>query len=93
MVLGIEDSSTYASYSIQFPPDHMLIAYTDGVTEAEASPGIFYGINQLLELSTMISPWSSSRAIEQICNAVDAFSNGHLKDDRTIVVLHRSAGK
>jgi len=91
MVLGIEQASTYASFSIQFPPDYMLITYTDGVTEAEASPGNFYGINQLLELSTTISPWSSSRAVEQICNAVDTFSNGHLKDDRTIVVLHRSA--
>ncbi|MBN1264082.1 MAG: SpoIIE family protein phosphatase [Anaerolineales bacterium] len=89
MVLGIEESIIYTSHSIQIPPGYLLMAYTDGITEAEASPGTFYGINRLQQVCKTMNQCTSSDIIQKIRSDVDEFSNGHLSDDRTLIVLHR----
>jgi phosphoserine phosphatase RsbU/P len=71
-------------------PGDLLFAYTDGVTEARAANGEFFGEKQLLAMLAKSSQ-SAAAAIGAIEEGVNTFMSDAVQfDDITMIAIHRS---
>ena len=88
-VVGMVPGLQFRSGRIAFPPGSLILLYTDGVTEAEASDLSQYGEEALMAL--LAEPGdSSSGLIERIVAGVDRFAAGHHQaDDITLLAVRR----
>ncbi|MDE3109424.1 MAG: PP2C family protein-serine/threonine phosphatase, partial [Acidobacteriota bacterium] len=86
--LGIFDEVTYDERSYILNPGEIVLFYSDGIGDAQAAGGEFFGAARLGEI-VRASPTASADGIaDKILEAADAFSGGkHPVDDRTLVVL------
>jgi sigma-B regulation protein RsbU (phosphoserine phosphatase) len=73
-----------------FPPGAILVAYTDGLTEARDASGGFFGESRVQELlaSTPIDA-PATTTLRHIVDELDRFAP-RLRDDATIVVVARA---
>jgi sigma-B regulation protein RsbU (phosphoserine phosphatase) len=82
-----------ADYKIDYAmvePGELLFAYTDGVTEARAADGAFFGETQLISLLAK-TPTSATQAVQTIEENVNTFMYGADQfDDITMMAVHRS---
>jgi serine phosphatase RsbU (regulator of sigma subunit) len=90
--MGLFGDFAYEAEQIDLKPGTRVIAYTDGVTEAEKADLSQYGEERLLEWAKAImetSPEMSQKDIvENLCTSVKAFTEGNAQnDDITIVSL------
>jgi serine phosphatase RsbU (regulator of sigma subunit) len=91
--LGISADSEFPCTTFQFETGDVLVAYTDGITEAENRDGELWGQQRLENLLHSSSGGTSERIIECILNEVSAFANGQRqRDDVTIVVMRVQPG-
>jgi phosphoserine phosphatase RsbU/P len=67
----------------------LLVLFTDGVTEAFSGDGDLFGEGRLEALLDADARQPVAAVCEAIVQAVDAFSQGDLKDDVTILALRR----
>jgi len=73
--------------------DDVLVAYTDGITEAANSSGEFWGLERLERLLLSCSEMSSAEIVECILSEVSDFANGEpQRDDVTLVVMKVQEG-
>ena len=94
IALGIMGNFKYEAEQIDLKPGTRIIAYTDGVTEAEKADQSQYGEERLMawaegivEMSPETSP-SEKDIVENLYNSVQAFTEGNAQnDDITIVSL------
>lgn len=88
-VAGMVSDLTFRSGHIAFPSGSLMLLYTDGVTEAEASDGRQFGEEALVGL--MNEPCERAAAlIEKIVEGVDRFAAGyHQADDITLLAIRR----
>jgi phosphoserine phosphatase RsbU/P len=91
--LGISADSQFASAALQFEIDDVLVAYTDGITEAEnrqQEPWGQQGLEALLKSCSLKGP---KEIINAILEQVSAFANGQPQhDDITLLVMRVEAG-
>ena len=92
IAMGLFGDFAYEAEQIDLKPGTRVIAYTDGVTEAEKADLSQYGEERLLEWAKAImetSPEMSQKDIvENLCASVKAFTEGNSQnDDITIVSL------
>ena len=88
MPVGISADSQFASGTFQFEIDDLLIAYTDGITEAENDHGEPWGQQRLENLLRSCSRKTPEQIIKGILDQVSTFSNGQpQQDDMTLVVM------
>lgn len=87
--VGLMANGAFARKQAYFEPGDMLIAYTDGVTEARNAAGAFYTEARLLAL--LEQPVASAgAALERIEASVRAYvSHGPLADDLTMLAVRR----
>jgi serine phosphatase RsbU (regulator of sigma subunit) len=91
--VGIFADSQFASTTFQFEIDDVLIAYTDGITEAENSQHELWGQESLEALLRSCSSKSPKEIINAILEQVSAFANGQpQRDDVTVLVMRVEAG-
>lgn len=92
-VIGLAEGLRYEAGQAMLPPDGALIAYSDGVTEAENAVGDFFGEDVLLTLVDAQPTGTDAQSrLADILGAVAAFVGGHEQaDDITLLVLRRSA--
>jgi serine phosphatase RsbU (regulator of sigma subunit) len=87
-VLGLSTGVTYKQRSLPFEPGDMLVAVTDGITEATDSEGRVLDEGVVLEAVRNHPGASSSDLTAHIARAIDAFTGGAPpQDDRTVVVV------
>lgn len=87
-ILGIFPDAEYQSLSYDLEPDSKFIIYTDGITEARADTGEFYGSERLEKFLKDHLENSSRETVEALIRDVDAFyGTNHPNDDRTLVVF------
>ncbi|MHB1036001.1 MAG: SpoIIE family protein phosphatase [Pirellulales bacterium] len=67
----------------------LLVLFTDGVTEAFSGDGDLFGEGRLEALLDADARQPVAAVCEAIVQAVDAFSQGDLKDDVTVLALRR----
>ena len=90
MALGMMPGASYREQHQDVKPGEMLIAYSDGLTEALNAAGEFYGEDRLRADFAKVSPLSAKQAGARILESVDAFiGSTRPYDDLSLVVLKR----
>ena len=90
MALGLMPGSTYREQHQDVRPGEMVIAYSDGVTEALNDAGEFYGEDRMRAVFADLAPLSARDAGARILASVDAFiGTTRPYDDLSLIVLKR----
>ncbi len=84
-LIGVFDDQhhLFKQRHVEVPPGTILVATTDGVTEARSPDGGFFGIDRLVASVTAaihVAP-SMESVVDRILYDVNRFCNGHLRDD------------
>jgi phosphoserine phosphatase RsbU/P len=88
MVVGLLPDACYESGSVELGPGDLLVACTDGITEAMNSAGDEYGRPRLADSVTKSRQQSPQEILRCILDEVDAHSRGGAhEDDRILMVL------
>lgn len=91
---GLIRGASYASATFNLEPGDALILYSDGITEAENPNGEEYGIERLQRICCEHRGESLGDLVATVGIDLDEFAAGRpYHDDRTLLVLRRSAGQ
>jgi len=91
MALGMMPGASYREQHQDVKPGQMLIAYSDGLTEALNAAGEFYGEERLHAVFAQVAPLSAKEAGARILESVDAFiGTTRPYDDLSLIVLKRA---
>jgi serine phosphatase RsbU (regulator of sigma subunit)/DNA-binding GntR family transcriptional regulator len=86
--IGMFADSQFAATQFQLAKDDLLVAYTDGITEAANAAGELWGLERLERLLRSCSRTAPSEIVERILAEVSDFANGEpQRDDVTLVVM------
>ena len=90
VALGLQEELDYRQHTVNLQPGHTLLAFTDGVTEAEDAQANQLG-DQALESTFAASPPASAKeAVDLTMLAVKAHAQDTPpNDDATCVAIHR----
>ena len=81
VVAGFMDGYVYATQKTAFAPGTMLLAYTDGVTEAERADHEQYGEKRLLAFASAHAKDAPASFVENLERELDAFTAGAEQSD------------
>jgi serine phosphatase RsbU (regulator of sigma subunit) len=86
-VLGLIPEAEYEQGEVHLQPHDVLVAYTDGITEAENSFEEQFGESGLIQVVRRSSEKSPDEIVEDILTAVDDWvGSGEPQDDMTLIV-------
>ena len=85
--LGIFPNSAYEQGAVQLNPDDIVVAYTDGVTEAVNPSGEEWGVDRLRRAAVNSKAQRADEIVDAIFTSLDEFSRGRQTDDATVVVV------
>jgi sigma-B regulation protein RsbU (phosphoserine phosphatase) len=90
-VLGLSDRTVYGHRTLPLEPGDLLIAYTDGITDARNAEGREFGERGLLEVVERNPDARAGDLAGEIMEAVDSYASyavpAEPADDRTVVVV------
>jgi sigma-B regulation protein RsbU (phosphoserine phosphatase) len=88
--LGMLPDFTYEQESVQLEDDSILVAYSDGVTEAMNVKEEMFGEERIAAVIDQHKDAPASEIIDHLVSAVKTFAAGHPQsDDITVVVMRR----
>jgi len=88
MALGLFKEEEYEEAAISFHPGDVLVLYTDGVTEAKNSDGVFFGEERLRNVIRMNARMSSQGLLQALQASLEQFQGGiHGRDDITVLIF------
>ena len=86
--LGLIEAGTFASRTIELSPGSVLLAYTDGVNEAQNDHGEEFGDDSLIVLLHETRDQPAAQICKMILDAVRSHRGSHQdQDDVTVMVL------
>jgi sigma-B regulation protein RsbU (phosphoserine phosphatase) len=86
--LGMLDGSTYGVKSLQLRPHDKIVAYSDGLSDAENSQGKLFETSRMMEIIRAHAQDSAGGLHEALMRAVAAFTGSAVQhDDITAVVM------
>jgi phosphoserine phosphatase RsbU/P len=85
--VGIFSDWTYEEGTLQLDPGDLLVAYTDGITEAMNPAGDQWGVEGLRRAASESAAQSTDEVVQAIFTSMDEFSRGRQNDDATVVVM------
>jgi len=85
--VGMFPNWAYEEGAVQLDQGDLVLAYTDGVTEAVNPAGEEWGEEGLLRAAAEHDAQSAGEMVEGIFRSMDEFSLGHQTDDATVLVL------
>ncbi|HEY3844053.1 MAG TPA: SpoIIE family protein phosphatase [Acidimicrobiales bacterium] len=86
VIIGVFDNATWSTRALTLHPGDLLIAYTDGITEARRE-GDFFGEERLAQVAHEARRRSVEEIADRIIDAVRAFAGHEPSDDLALVVL------
>jgi sigma-B regulation protein RsbU (phosphoserine phosphatase) len=89
VVLGLLDGAGYEQRSVSLEPGDLLVLFTDGITEAEASSGGFFEERNLMASVDDSVTLPAQSIVSSVAAELERFSPGPPGDDRTLLVLRR----
>jgi phosphoserine phosphatase RsbU/P len=93
MPVGILADAQFATTTFQFEIGDVLVAYTDGITEAENAHGELWGEQRLESLLRSCRGETPEQIIQRILGEVSEYANGQpQRDDVTLVVMSVQEG-
>jgi serine phosphatase RsbU (regulator of sigma subunit) len=91
--IGLFADTQFAATKFQLEKDDILVAYTDGITEAANPSGQLWGSESLEALLRSCSQLAPTQIVERILGEVSDFADGELqRDDVTLVVMKVQEG-
>ena len=88
--LPLPEQPRFARAFDRLEPDEILVAFTDGILEAESPEGEEFGLDRLKDLLFKHADRDLDELLETVLLAVDAFSPGRQQmDDQTLMLLRR----
>ena len=88
--LGLSDSSVYEEQSAHLAPGEILLACSDGITEAGNEDGDLYGEERLHDLCFTLQEYSASEIGNRILSEIREFiGTARQSDDVSLIVLKR----
>jgi phosphoserine phosphatase RsbU/P len=92
--VGLMEGADYDTAEVTLLPGDKLVAYTDGVTEAQNAAGEFFGRSRLAAAALSHAAGSCDAVREAIANALAAFTESAAQsDDITFLVLAYEDGE
>ena len=86
--LGVSEREAYENISAEFEPGDLFFFYSDGVTDARAADGEFFGVDSLTEYIRANAHLAPEDLIEQVCRTITGFTGSEpLADDVTCVAV------
>jgi DNA-binding GntR family transcriptional regulator len=86
--IGVYAEVQFESTQFQLAKDDILVAYTDGITEAANTSGQLWGVERLESLLRSCGRMTPAEIVERILAEVSDFANGEpQRDDVTLVVM------
>jgi sigma-B regulation protein RsbU (phosphoserine phosphatase) len=85
--VGLFPDADWQETLVQLYPDDLIVAYTDGVTEASGPSGEEWGVRGVLEAATARRMGSADELVRSILDSMDEFCGGIQTDDATVAVL------
>jgi sigma-B regulation protein RsbU (phosphoserine phosphatase) len=91
MLVGAFSFATYQSALLQLGKGDVLVAYSDGLTEAENKDGEQFGEDRLKSIIRTEAPIGSKHLEEKVLSAIQNFTMGRSQtDDMTIMIVERT---
>lgn len=91
--IGMFVDTQFAATKFQLAKDDILVAYTDGITEAANASGELWGLERLERLLRSCNRMAPNEIVERILAEVSEFANGEPQhDDVTLVVMKVQEG-
>jgi PAS domain S-box-containing protein len=88
-ILGIFPEAEYFSETVQLNKNSKVVLYTDGITEARADTGEFYGTDRLEDFMVRNVELGAQDAVENLVQEIDSFyGTSKPNDDRTLVIFN-----
>ena len=88
-LLGGFSDVVWRDTTVELEPDSILVAYTDGVTDAIGPDGTRYGLQRLCDTLAPFRGRSATAVIEGLTVALSEFQIGAHADDTAALVLRR----
>jgi sigma-B regulation protein RsbU (phosphoserine phosphatase) len=86
-VLGLFDDRHYESQIIDVAPGSLLIAYSDGLTEAENPDGQEFGDKRVLDVALRLKQAPAGAVLQNLLEVVDRWTGpAEQSDDLTVIV-------
>lgn len=85
--VGLLPYATWQEQTVRLNPGDVVVAYTDGITEASGVDGREWGADGLLNAANARGVKSADDLLCSILGAIDEFSPGPQTDDATLLVL------
>ncbi|HEY6251086.1 MAG TPA: PP2C family protein-serine/threonine phosphatase, partial [Candidatus Angelobacter sp.] len=87
-VIGLLENYPYQEERITLEPGDLMVAFTDGISEAMNAADEEFGEQRLLEVVQECTQMKAAEVVTTIVRAADAFAAGASQhDDMTLVVL------
>jgi len=90
--IGMYAEVQFEATQFQLAKDDIVVAYTDGITEAANSFGQLWGVERLESLLQSCSQMAPGEIVERILDEVSDFANDEQHDDVTLVVMKVQEG-
>jgi phosphoserine phosphatase RsbU/P len=88
MIVGLFDNASYECASVRLAPGDLLVACSDGITEAMDASGNEYGRERLTELVAARRTAGPGEIVREVLQDVDKHACGGIhEDDRILLVL------
>jgi len=90
MIVGAFQFATYESATLTLNPGDILLAYSDGLTEAENPQGEMLGEEAVKKVMLAEAPNGSKRLEQKLLETIHSFTAGRsLTDDITLIIVER----
>jgi len=86
-VIGILKNWSSAVDEVGLRPGDVLVMFTDGVTEAKNPAADDFGCDRLIQIIRNSFSFKAASLAESVIQAVQVFSDFHLQDDVTVMVV------
>jgi sigma-B regulation protein RsbU (phosphoserine phosphatase) len=90
-VLGILDGEQYREGQLDVGIGERLVLYTDGIPEAIAPSGDFFGEERFAEILRQSTADPAERLLQKVAVKVESFQDHALQDDITLLLLQRNS--
>ncbi len=88
IILGFMRDAEYDDFKVAFEPGDVLVAYSDGITEAENEHEEMFGKERLISVVQELRPQTPAKIKKGIIEALKEFTSfGKIQDDVTLLVV------
>ncbi|HEU5192334.1 MAG TPA: SpoIIE family protein phosphatase [Methylomirabilota bacterium] len=91
-LVGVQPGLAFPATDVQLAPDDLLVAFTDGVTEAMSPDGALFGEGRLRALLGGLGNISAAAAVNAVLTGVRAFAESAEQADDIAILALRYAG-